>query len=95
MKTLTVTAARQSLGRWLKRAANGEDIGVVVDGRIVAFRPVEVFPSDYAQLEYGVSSRELDRFADAMEKELDADRRQGRLKKRPGKRTGARTGRPA
>jgi hypothetical protein len=91
MKTLTVTAARQSLGRWLKRAARGEDIGVVVDGRIVAFRPVEVFPSDYAEVEYGVESRDLDRFAEAVEKELAADLRRGRLKQFSGKLAGART----
>lgn len=81
MKTLTVTAARQSLGRWLKRAAKGEDIGVMIDGKIVAFRPVEVYAADYAEVEYQVGSRDLDRFAAAIRTELDSDRRGGRLKK--------------
>src|ERR1022692_1479460 len=30
MKTLTITDARQNLGHWLKLAANGEDVGVIV-----------------------------------------------------------------
>lgn len=85
MKTLTVTAARQNLGRWLKRAAQGEDIGVVVDGRIVAFRPVEVYSDDCAEIEYGVSREELDRFASSVREELEADRRAGRMKSFTGK----------
>jgi antitoxin (DNA-binding transcriptional repressor) of toxin-antitoxin stability system len=85
MKTLTVTAARQNLGSWLKRTLKGEDIGVMIDGAIVAFRPVKVYSEDYAQLEYGVSDEELDRFADKMNKELDADRKAGRLKPFTGK----------
>jgi len=48
MKTLAITPARQKLGYWLKRALAGEDIGIVVDGRIVGLRPVEVISSDYA-----------------------------------------------
>jgi antitoxin (DNA-binding transcriptional repressor) of toxin-antitoxin stability system len=42
MKTLTVTAARQNLGAWLKRSLKGEDVGVTIDGEVVAFRPVKV-----------------------------------------------------
>jgi antitoxin (DNA-binding transcriptional repressor) of toxin-antitoxin stability system len=30
MKTLTFTKARQNLGRWLKLAAKGEEVGVVI-----------------------------------------------------------------
>jgi len=48
MKTLAITPARQKLGYWRKRALAGEDIGIVVDGRIVGLRPVEVISSDYA-----------------------------------------------
>jgi hypothetical protein len=85
MKTLTVTAARQNLGTWLKRTLKGEDIGVMIDGAIVAFRPVKVYSEDYAQVEYGVSDAELERFAKKMNKELDADRKAGRLKPFTGK----------
>jgi hypothetical protein len=85
MKTLTVTAARQNLGAWLKRTLNGEDVGVMIDGNIVAFRPVKVFSEDYAEQEYGVTGEQLNRFAERMNKELDAERKAGRLKPFTGK----------
>jgi hypothetical protein len=85
MKTLTVTAARQNLGAWLKRSLKGEDVGVTIDGEVVAFRPVKVYSEDYAEHEYGVTSGQLDRFAERMNKELDAERKAGRLKPFTGK----------
>lgn len=85
MKTLTVTAARQNLGAWLKRTLNGEDVGVMIDGQIVAFRPVKVYSEDYAEHEYGVTDEALNRFAEKVNRELDADRRAGRLKPFTGK----------
>ena len=85
MKTLTVTAARQNLGSWLKRTLRGEDVGVMIDGAIVAFRPVKIFSEDYAEHEYGVTGEALDKFADRANKELDADRKTGRLKPFTGK----------
>lgn len=60
MKTLSVTEGRQNLGAWLKRALHGEDVGFVVDGRVVALRPVEVHSDDYALQEYGVSGKQLE-----------------------------------
>jgi antitoxin (DNA-binding transcriptional repressor) of toxin-antitoxin stability system len=59
MKTLTITEGRGRLGYWLKKAAQGEDIGFVVDGRIVALRPVEVVSTDYALQEYGLTPEEM------------------------------------
>ena len=85
MKTLTVTSARQNLGSWLKRTLKGEDIGVMIDGEVVAFRPVKVFSEDYAQIEYGASGEGLDRFVGRVNSELDADRKDGRLKPFTGK----------
>ena len=85
MKTLTVTAARQNLGVWLKRTLRGEDIGVMIDGEIVAFRPVKVYAEDYAALEYGATPEELDEFAEKARQELDADRKARRLKPFVGK----------
>jgi len=85
MKTLTVTAARQNLGAWLKKTLQGEDIGVMIDGAIVAFRPVKVFSEDYAEQEYGVTPNELDRFVKTVDQELEADRKAGRLKPFSGK----------
>jgi hypothetical protein len=85
MKTLTVTAARQNLGEWLKRTLKGEDVGVMIDGEIIAFRPVKVYSEDYAEHEYGVTGAQLDKFAERVNKELDADRKAGHLKPFTGK----------
>jgi hypothetical protein len=87
MKTLTVTAARQNLGAWLKKTLQGEDIGVLIDGAVVAFRPVKVYSEDYATQEYGATPEELDRFVQKAGQELDADRKAGRLKPFRGKLT--------
>jgi hypothetical protein len=59
MKTLTITEGRGRLGYWLKKAVQGEDIGFMIDGKVVALRPVEVFSSDYALQEYALSEREM------------------------------------
>ena len=85
MKTLTVTAARQNLGAWLKRTLNGEDVGVMIDGSIVAFRPVKVYSEDYAAQEYSATPEELDEFVQRANQELDEDRRARRLKPFTGK----------
>ena len=85
MKTLAVTDARQKLGYWLKRALAGEDIVIVVDGRIVGLRPVEVISSDYALQEYGVSEAQLERAADYVEREVKAARKRGKLVRFEGK----------
>ena len=53
MKTLSITEGRQNLGAWLKRALQGEDVGFLVDGRVVALRPVGVHSEDYVLHEYG------------------------------------------
>jgi len=87
MKTLTVTAARQNLGAWLKKTLQGEDIGVMIDGAVVAFRPVKVYSEDYATQEYGATPEELDRFVQNVNRELDADRKAGHLKRFSGKLT--------
>jgi hypothetical protein len=85
MKTLTVTAARQNLGTWLQKTLQGEDIGVMIDGAIVAFRPVKVYSEDYATQEYGATPEELDEFVQRANQELDQDRRARRLKPFTGK----------
>jgi antitoxin (DNA-binding transcriptional repressor) of toxin-antitoxin stability system len=58
MQTLTVTAARQNLGGWLKKAASGEEIGVILGDKVIAFRPVPITAADYAETEYGLSAAE-------------------------------------
>jgi hypothetical protein len=59
MKTLTITEGRGRLGYWLKKATQGEDIGFVFEGRIVALRPVQVTSTDYALQEYGLTPDEM------------------------------------
>jgi len=85
MKTLTVTAARQNLGAWLKKTLQGEDIGVMIDGAVVAFRPVKVYSEDYAEHEYGATPDALEKFVQKANKELDADRKARRFKPFTGK----------
>jgi len=59
MKTLTITEGRGRLGYWLKKAAQGDDIGFMIDGKVIALRPVEIYSSDYALQEYGLSKDEI------------------------------------
>lgn len=59
MKTLTITEGRGRLGFWLKQALQGADIGFMFEGKVVALRPVEVYSSDYALQEYGLSAHEM------------------------------------
>lgn len=44
MKTITVTEAKRSLGKYLKQAASGQDIGIVSGADIFSLRKVEVVP---------------------------------------------------
>jgi antitoxin (DNA-binding transcriptional repressor) of toxin-antitoxin stability system len=60
MQTLTITTARQNLGAWLKKAASGEEIGVIIGDKVIAFRPVPIMAADYAETEYGLTAGEVD-----------------------------------
>lgn len=79
MKTLTITEGRGRLGYWLKKAVQGEDIGFVVDGRIVGLRPVEVHSADYALQEYGLSEREMAAAEKRIAKDVKAARGRGQV----------------
>jgi len=46
MKTITITEAKRSLGRYLKQAAAGEDIGIVSGADIISLRKVAVVAAD-------------------------------------------------
>jgi hypothetical protein len=62
MKTFTATKARNNLGLLMKRALDGEDIGIIYSatGRIIALRPVEVYSDDeYCWTEYGITGAEM------------------------------------
>jgi hypothetical protein len=60
MKTLTITEGRGRLGYWLKQATEGQDIGFVFEGKVVALRPVDVVSTDYALQEYGLTPKEME-----------------------------------
>jgi len=80
MLTLTPTDARSNLSSLLRKALKGEDIGIVVDGKIVALRPVEVEAMDYATREYGVTDAELERFEKRVHGQAKKARQEGKLR---------------
>ncbi len=79
MLTLTPTAARGNLSELLRRALKGDDIGIVVDGKIVALRPVEVESMDYAMREYGATAAELDQFEQRTHGQIEKARKEAKL----------------
>ena len=79
MTTLTPSSARANLKALLRRALNGDDIGIVVDGKIVALRPVTVEATDYAAREYGVTEAELTAFEKKTHEKISKGRTAGRL----------------
>ncbi len=79
MKTLTITEGRGRLGYWLKKATQGEDVGFMVEGKIVALRPVEVVSTDYALQEYGLTSKEMEVAEKRIGAELKTARARGEL----------------
>jgi antitoxin (DNA-binding transcriptional repressor) of toxin-antitoxin stability system len=50
MTTLTVTEARKNLSGWLRRAAAGEEIGIIDGNKIIALRPVTVTAIDFEEI---------------------------------------------
>lgn len=79
MTTLTPTHARVNLSRLLRRALKGEDIGIVVEGKIVALRPVTVESTDYAMREYGATAAELEAFEKRVHGKIQKARKAGKL----------------
>jgi antitoxin (DNA-binding transcriptional repressor) of toxin-antitoxin stability system len=79
MLTLTPTAARGNLSELLRRALRGDDIGIVVDGKIVALRPVAVESMDYAIREYGATAAGLDHFEQRTYGQIEEARKEGKL----------------
>jgi len=84
MTTLSPTRARANLTSLLKRAANGEDIGILHCDKVIALRPVTVHSDDYALREYGVTEKELDRFVRRMDKQIARERKAGTVKRYSG-----------
>jgi hypothetical protein len=85
MKTLTITEGRGRLGYWLKKAAQGEDIGFMFEGKVVALRPVEVISTDYALQEYGLTPKEMTKATRRIKSSIASERRNGTLKTFTGK----------
>jgi len=81
MKTLTITEGRGRLGYWLKKAAQGEDVGFMFEGKIVALRPVEVVSTDYALQEYGLTPEEMATAEKCISAELKTARKRGEITK--------------
>ena len=79
MKTLTITEGRGRLGYWLKKAAQGEDIGFMFEGKIVALRPVEVVSTDYALQEYGLTPGEMAAAERRIGADIETARKRGEL----------------
>ena len=79
MTTLTITDAKKNLGKWLSAAVKGEDIGILAGATVVALRPVEVEPTDYAWREYGVTPSQLDAFIATDNVRIDKLRREGKF----------------
>jgi hypothetical protein len=79
MKTLTITEGRGRLGYWLKKATEGEDIGFLFEGKVVALRPVEVVSTDYALQEYGLTPAEMAAAEKRIAAQLKAARKRGEV----------------
>jgi antitoxin (DNA-binding transcriptional repressor) of toxin-antitoxin stability system len=84
MTTLSPTQARVNLSSLLKRAANGEDIGILHGDKVIALRPVSIHADDYALREYGVTERELDRFVKRADRQINRERKTGKIKRYSG-----------
>jgi antitoxin (DNA-binding transcriptional repressor) of toxin-antitoxin stability system len=84
MTTLSPTQARTNLSSLLKRAAKGEDIGILHGDQIIALRPVTVHSDDYALREYGMTEQELDRFVKRTNRQIARERKAGTIKRYTG-----------
>ena len=79
MKTLTITAARKNLSRWLAAASRGEDVGIICGADIIALRRVEVESTDYAQREYGATPEQVAALEQATDRRYQRLKRSGKL----------------
>lgn len=79
MTTMTPARASTELPRLLRRALKGDDIGIVMDGRIVALRPVTVESTDYAEREYGITPRKMETAEQKLHGQIQKDRKAGKL----------------
>ena len=78
---MTITEGRGRLGYWLKKAAQGEDIGFMFEGKVVALRPVEVYSADYALQEYGLSGKDMAAAEEKIARDIKSARASGEVTK--------------
>jgi len=81
MITLSPTQARSNLTAWLKKAAQGEDVGILFGDRVIALRPVQVESIDYAEKEYGVSPEELQKALTQLHAQGKKNRKAGKSRR--------------
>jgi len=81
MTTLTSTNARANLSGLLRRALKGEDIGILIEGRVVALRPVNVTSTDYVESEYGMNTEAWEATAKNLHEKGKAARQSGKAKR--------------
>ncbi|MDD5138658.1 MAG: hypothetical protein PHY43_00175 [Verrucomicrobiales bacterium] len=79
MKTLTITEGRGRLGYWLKKATEGQDIGILYKGKVVALRPMTVHSEYYALQEYGLTKSEAAVAAKRISADIKAARKRGEV----------------
>ncbi len=84
MTTLSPTQARSNLTFWLKKAAEGQDIGILFGGKVIGLRAVEVESKDYAWTEYGLTKKKIKRVAKNLHEEGKKDRRAGKSREYTG-----------
>ena len=80
MKTLTASAARQSLGSLLTQALAGKDIGIEWRGKVVALRAVGERGGDDVLSEYALTPKELDRATRKLERQATHEHKTGKAK---------------
>ncbi len=86
MKTFSITDGRAKLGPLCRMALEGEDIGFVCNGQILALRKVEVISSDHALREYGLTQEEMNWAAKTIHEEIIQQRTRGQVRRyRPGR----------
>ncbi len=80
MKTLTASAARQSLGSLLTQALAGKDVGIVWRGQVVALRAVSERGGDEVLSDYALPPKTLDRATRKLERQAHHEHKTGKAK---------------
>jgi antitoxin (DNA-binding transcriptional repressor) of toxin-antitoxin stability system len=78
MTTMSPSKARNNFTAWLKKAAAGEEIGIRFGGKVYVLHPVDEDDTSYAEREYGVTKKELARFAKKLHAQGEKDRKTGK-----------------